>query len=801
MQISPVQLFRLWFIQSLLAAGWLAFLPSDSDGLSSARLGLIGTALAFGLFAFILQSGRVLPLASRWLDSARSAVFLLAVPASLFPILLISVLTAISQNPAYAVFAAYASRLLPLALLFSLSSFELALASAETPSEWNTFLPKNILGIVAAGLGMLAAGIGLSGYGLSFIEYGSWGAPAVPLLEWQIALAVLFGLAGMVCANRCADWQMRFPQAQVAGTIYLVTLILWLATPINASFFATPPREPNFETFPFSDALIYATSAQSLLAGEGLPRDQIPARPLYTVMLAGFIAAGGQDYTASIVLQTLLLAAFPALLYLIGWEVGGHALGTGMALLAALRDVTTNAVADFTLNHTYSKLYFSEIPSALFMAWALWLALRWMKARRIVWHHALLIGGLLGVAGLIRLQSLVLLGAIGMFFAIGHSRQPGRRWWLGFVLASLAAALTVAPWLVRNYTISGGIVLDNPISQTMVMYRRWSGSTGNELIPRLAGENDAQYSSRLTRQAMQVFFYEPGRILDTAAQHMVNNQVGSLLAFPARSSLQTPQDLLMPTSAFWQEKPFNPLVLLGTLALFGLGLTLAWQRAGLPGLLPFGAGLLYNAWTSLFFSSGDRFLTPIDWTVWMYALFGLLYLASRLFHFTSAFRADVAAWDAPPAPTNHAPGEPARFSLRIAALTVIAFTLIGASIPLAEVFLQPQIPRVSQAELIANLGISVQPGEQVWHGRAIYARYYEAGDGEPGTAKLGYGKTDQARLVLWLVGPQDGLVILPIEAAPPPIPNQSEIWVVGKVSDEVMTARLLKLGQTGQVVP
>lgn len=800
MNFPVKQLLRLWALQGLLAAGWLAVLPSDSDGISAARLALIGLAAGFGLLAFAAQQNRFLSSLETFIQQHRDAIFLLSSLLTLLPPVVLVIFHVLAENTNYAVLSAYASRLLPLATFASLACAELAFGTAVRPDRLHLPPARTIL-LFGLPIAALAALIGLSGYGLSYIEDGSWGSPAVPLLEWQVGLATLLGIAGMICANRCANWRIRFPQAQVAGIIYLLTLILWLATPINTSFFATPPREPNHEIYPFSDALIYATNAQSLLAGEGLPRDQVPARPLYTLMLAGLIAVSGQDYVLGIALQTLLLAAFPALLYLIGWEIGGHPLGIGLAVLAALRDVTTNAVADFTLNHTYSKLYFSEIPSALFMAGALWLAIRWMNARRAVWHHALFIGGLLAVAGLIRLQSLVLLAGIGFFFLLGRFRQPGRRWLSGFLLIGLMAAITLSPWILRNINITGGVVLDNPISQTMTMARRWSGSTGNELIPRLENETDAAYSSRLTRQAIEVFFDEPGRILDTAARHMVNNQVGSLLAFPARSSLNSPQDLLMPTYPFWQGGKFNPALLLATLSLFVIGLAVAWQRASLPGLLPLGTGVLYNAWTSLFFSSGDRFLAPIDWTVWMYALLGLFFLASRLLHFTTTLRADITTWDAPRENAEKTREEPARFSVRKTGLVVALFTLIGASIPMSEALLQPVIPRASQQELIAQVGLPVEPGEQVWYGRVIYARYYEAGGGEPGTAKLGYEISPQPRLVFWLVGPQDGLVILPTEQTPPAMPNQGEIWVIGTVIDEVMYARVIKLGQTGQVVP
>ncbi len=104
--------------------------------------------------------------------------------------------------------------------------------------------------------------------------------------------------------------------------------------------------------------------------------------------------------------------------------------------------------------------------------------------------------------------------------------------WVGVLFLLAGFMITLAPWIIRNYYATGGLVLDNPISQTMTMACRWGGSTGNEEIPHLPGENEAQYSSRLMGMAMESLRENPGFILRTAANHFVNSEVGKPACIP-----------------------------------------------------------------------------------------------------------------------------------------------------------------------------------------------------------------------------------------------------------------------------
>jgi hypothetical protein len=774
-------LFSLWTVQALAVLGWLIV---AERGFSSSRLVVLGIALALVVFSAALAffSRRAVFTLRPW---QRESLLLVSVSVVLLAPAAILILRALGETSGF-VYTLSAERLTPLACWLTVSALELvALLVWQKRAEMAAPLQPIRKMLRVALICLLVAA--LLGFFASLLpaahKDGSWGGPATPLLEWQILLALLAALLALLSPDLSIRWRgvSRPVEPLIPILIYLFTCLLWLSQPIIPGFFATPPRAPNFEIYPFSDALIYAQYAQSALVGHGFLWPDVPARPLYIAFLTWLHALAGQDYTHVIVLQTLVLAAFPAVLYMIGKELGGRPLGLGFAILAALRDLTANVAAPFALNYTYSKLFFSEIPAALLISLFTLFSLRWLRTSHSA-PRTLFLGGILGLAALVRLQSVVLLLAvlpIG-FFVIKNRRS----WALGSALMVLGVALTIAPWLIRNAVATGGLVLDNPISQTMTLARRWSGDNGNDLIPQLPNEGLAQYSSRMSALALESLRQRPTQILSAAIGHFVNSETDNLLLFPARDQLNSPAELLWPQHAFWQGNTPAPFVIV-YLCLFCLGLAAAWHKNGLVGLLPLVISLIYNAWTALFLSSGDRFLVPVDWAVYLYLFFGLLTLVSLIF----AGREHVSAWIAARDNGEPADGDAGPVSVRRLLLTAAFILLLGASLPLTEF----AFPKIAPLKAAAPL-----PGESVFSGRAVYPRFYKANQGEPGSAKLGYGKSAQARLVFYLVGEQSGLVIFPINTSPGFFPNAANVTIYGTQQDGFMQAERITVEQNGK---
>ena len=779
-------LFGLWVVQSLIALVWLLLIPSDSGTYSAARLLLIGshlvTAIAFVVLALKFRSGdwSITSLRPQFFDF----LYLIALALFIFSPIVIVILKELGQTLGI-IYTAYAERLAPLMLLVSITGLEWCLWHiAAKRTDFSSFRPvlastlKILLVFICVGMIVF-----FTKWGISPVRDGSFGNPPTPLLEWQIGLAVLAGTGVLLTESR---WRAKRLDVVLFFLVYIVTGVIWLTDPLVPGFFATPPRAPNFEPYPFSDALIYAEYSQSALVGNGFRWPEVPTRPLYVMLLTWMHAIVGQNYNSVIALQTMLLAFFPAVLYLLGRELGSRPLGLMLALLAILRDLTSNHAAPFASSYSYSKLFFSELPTALFLVIFTTLSVKWIKSPKPFWF-LLVVGGVLGVASLIRLQSAVLLVPLALITAIPLWKDRRLEWLRGLSAAVLGLLLVVSPWLARNYYAAGGLVLDNPISQSMVFARRWSGDHGNTIFPQLAGETTAQYVSRMNDIAINSFKRDPGRILQGVANHFFNNLISSLHTFPVRDRLASPAELLWPRHAFWQTGARSPLLSIFYLILLALGLAAAWTSQRWIGLLPFAFSLAYNAWTALFLSSGDRFLLPIDWTWHLYFALGLLTLSK-------AVLSGMHDFSHPPVysePQNAV--APQAFQWKGTAITAGLLLWVGLTLPLTELVFPKTYPALTQEQLSATLEIAPLEGELILYGRAIYPRYYKAGDGEPGSAKLGYGASDQARLVFYLVGPQPGLIIFPLESAPDFFPHASDVWIIGTLEDEEFHARIVKV--------
>jgi hypothetical protein len=780
-------LFTLWTVQGVIALVWLLLIPTDAGTYSASRFVLIFVLAAVSTgSAFLVYRSRFI----EWEDVLAShsrldkLFYLAALMAFIFPPLVLAALVALGHTLGIT-YTAYAERLSPLVFWVSLAGVEWCVwQMVGQKTDFSSFWPilRTALKILIP-VGLVIAILLFTGWGISPVQDGSFGNPATPLLEWQIILAVFVGAAAILTQPY---WQLKQPDKVLFILVYIIACFVWLMDPLIPGFFATPPRAPNFEPYPFSDPLIYAQYSQSALAGNGFLWPDIPTRPFYVMLLTWMYAIAGQNYYHVIILQIILLAFFPAALYLLGSELGSRPLGLMLAALAILRDLTVNHAAPFASNYSYSKLLLSELPTALFLVIFTILVIRWMKSQKPAWFF-LLMGGVLGVASLIRLQSAVLLAPMAVLAVFPLWDQRRREWLVGTAVTTLGFVLVFSPWLVRNYHAADGLVLDNPISQSMTFARRWSGDNGNTILPQLSNETTAQYVSRMNEIAVESFKQEPDRILIGVVNHFFNNLISSLHTFPIRDRIESPSELIWPSHAFWQTGASSPILSAFYIIFLALGLAAAWISHRWVGLTPFVFSLAYNAWTAIFLSSGDRFLIPIDWTWHLYYALGLLTLVRLALSGIQDIR-----W-----PSNHKETQDSitipTFHWKKTAVTAGLVLLTGISLPLTEFAFPEKYPPLTQEQLSASLGVVPTDGEVIVYGRAVYPRYYSAGDGEPATAKLGYEPSEQARLVFWLVGPDPGLVIFPHVTPPEFFPHTVDTWIIGRMDGDALRARIIKV--------
>jgi hypothetical protein len=819
--------FFLWLsgFESLIAAGFLVALPSESGGflgLSPIRLAVLVATLLPGMFFFVAAISRIkhpqglLQLHfnirhASWLIPGCLAVGAVCVTS-------IALLQDLYVGTGVYLYLAYAERLAPMLVYFAILAMQTAgiliwlhlgkirqVLMAEKP-----FLVS--WGFVFGGLILLVILIAVTRLGLVPDPIG-WGKPTVPLLEWQIWLGVLVCMFFRLSQNnplfvKAAAWKIKHPAAAgwlISLFIWILAMSVWVGQAVPPGFFATPPRAPNFEIYPFSDAAFYDFHSQSLLIGLGFRGEAIPPRPLYILFLAFAHLLAGQEYTRVIFIQTAVLAFFPVIIYWIGKKLSTATTGFIAAIFIILREWTSIVSTPFTSDVSNSKLLFADLPAALAICLVLLVSIHWLqKPKGMV--SALLTGGLLGISLLIRTQIVILLPVVLVFYTLlaFKNKIAFRSMVIPLLLFLAGFMLAVSPWLSRSYHITGQFVFDHPESQTRVVAQRFHPDTELTDFDRKPDETTGEYNQRLSTLIREKILSDPGSIIQFVSAHWLNSEISNLLIFPVRFSITGLDELVKPQHAFWEEwdgqsTPRQTAVMMLNLAVLAAGFVLLTGKNSWTGLLPLAFNLAYHFSNAAARNSGWRYLLPTDWIFPVYFAAGITAIVSfgsAQEQFPQEEREEITR------------RKKRSLAVGLAALGLGIFCI--GYLPLAAESMFPRLYPPATIENTQNiitsstLGYSTEiqegvkqlitdPDVIVMHGRMLYPRFYAEKEGEENTGKTGYTPLPYARYVFLVAGDPDGTVIFPQTRSDLPLRNTDDIILIGCMDGLAVRARMVIL--------
>ncbi|MBN2500173.1 MAG: hypothetical protein JXB38_05350, partial [Anaerolineales bacterium] len=329
----------------------------------------------------------------------------------------------------------------------------------------------------------------------------------------------------------------------------------------------------------------------------------------------------------------------------------------------------------------------------------------------------------------------------------------------------------------------------------------------------------AEYAEAGMAKAKHFALENPGYVAGFVLSHTLHNEVSTLLALPAQFTLADNLVTFYNLRPYWESDEglwqdccslhtyvddlpywhdwtgdFPPqawLPLLFSLAMIALGIGAAWKRVGLIGLLPLVVHLAYSASTAIARVSGWRLILPVDWV-------GIFYFSLGLSQLTLAVLAIWAGGKAIGrlrfgAESDEAVASQAKFPWRAVLVTSLLVLLIGVSVPLVEVIVPPRYINYGKAQALTVLtgaNHRVQAGFDngafleddnavaLW-GRALYPRYYPAGEGEPSDSWSAFTPYPYSRVGFYLAGPQNAQVVLPLDTAPDAFPHAADVLVLG----------------------
>lgn len=815
----------LAILQGSIAFWGLLSIPGESQDLSVSRLALLATAAALtaGFAALLVRSLRdhawversITHLTRLAAEPRRSSALqlgaaLLALAAGYFTLRAPGITEPYTQ--------AYFVRLAPLtAWLAGMGAQTLVFLPLFTPAGWRGWLPHSRRGWLSLSLvgvfGALWAFIALSGLGLQYDALGRYSLGA-PLLETQVALVWVIGTAALILQSRRAPdgfTARRYLEWLLPLGIWLGAVLVWSLTPLTPSWFLAAPRAPSFTFAPNSDALIYDTSGQSLLVGHGLSFEIRPytRRPLLSLFMAFIEAAGGLEYLTTTLVQIMVLAGFPVLLYWLGRRLHSLPAGVMAAGLLILREANAISAADI-ITTSHARLLMSDLPTTLMVTLLVFLLVRWVQDHPTGTHNSkampLLVGLTLGATILIRMETAALAGPL--LLVVAWNWRKHLAYSVGSIaLVALGAALVISPWIIRNYRMSGEIFLDEPVGRAQLIGQRFNENPTLSAPQYAPGETSQQFTERMTEGATDFILSNPGKVIAYIANHYLTSQ--SQLALGLPSSFRLFESLIalsgrQDPARFWQEcctvesymrglpywdetwngslPPGAALMIAVNLVLLAIGLSQANER-GLAGWIPLLFSLTHLAVNAIFRNSGGRYILPADWIAMLYFGIGLAQVTQTWLK--------RRGWALPEVPVQaaYSSARAPRQEWQAAGLAAALALLVGSLPVIAEQVVPPRYTAEFQAALVEKLWQSgaVNNAQQttlaqnleVFSGRALYPRFYPADDGEPGVRPTNFTVRPYARTAFMLSGPLNLRVQMLGTAAPQEFPHGADVLVFG----------------------
>jgi hypothetical protein len=592
-----------------------------------------------------------------------------------------------------------------------------------------------------------------------------WNLLGAPILEYQVLVAWLSGAAllwlvnGFNSSNTKPAWLKKITPGKadlvLACLIWLGAVLLWQSITLTPNWFLSERLAPNQGYYPYSDARQYDRVAQSALIGEGFKffNGWDVRRPLHGAYLTILHLIAGQEYQKIITLQVLLLALLPVLVYFLTRLLHNRASGVVAAVLVILREANSISI---TGNITTSnvQLLMVDLPVALMVVFFAILAIKWLGqlAKQVAQQPdqptllALVCGGALGLAILIRLETAVLsLSPALIASLILLPKKKYALWCKQLALFALGVVLVISPWVYRNWQRTGLIFVDSPLFRFGIIYQRFQPSniqtlpplpiSGGQVSPAPATPAIAQPTTQPTaplqatttavpsnaaasgqppvitiaQNNWQAALKQPGELISFALAHYTNSQIQSILIFPTTyrwfdSSLAflAHRDLsrylteCCSLSNYTRRVPYwhkwdgtfpsqSILPILFSILLIAAGIQTTWNKHKLISLLPVLTLLFYLGFNAALRNSGGRYILPVDWGVIVFYSIGVVQLTTFVVGGITG-KKPTPGLPAQVEPTSDRPARQGSL-LRQARFYIAAagFFLLGCTIPLIEV--------------------------------------------------------------------------------------------------------------------
>lgn len=635
------------------------------------------------------------------------------------------------------------------------------------------------IAVVVVGMfGILALFIYGTGFGIRHpADY--WYGAGVPVLWGQMFLSLIVGALALLLDNKFKVFSSKRFDVYVFIAIWIVSAWFWAHESLTTNYFlSATDKNP---VYPYSDSALFDAGAQFALIGQGVFGGAFFERVLYSIFLVYLHLLAGQDIIKLLAAQAAIFAAFPAVVYLIGRELHSRALGLSAGMLAAFRGVNAIVAAKW-IDTASPKMILTDFPTAIGVAVFILLFIKWYKTPSgigsLIWA-----GAILALTSMLRLNTLVIL-PVFLVAALFLIKLPWRQVVLAGLLVLIGMLTVTLPWELRNQ--SRGFPMYSMYYTRIVFVLRSRYGIGMELPPPSLSQVTAMRNvdgfSRQRIVSVQADTLPCVSLPCTIMNHFMRNTLTSFASLPTSLTLNDLRNTIKSDTPYWNQDWNTGAVdvaglglMLVNLVVVSLGVGSVWGKIGKRVWLPILSFWSYLFGNSIALTSGGRYITPIDWIVYLFFIAGGLQL---VVWFLRAAGFNIDAEKAEQTESARLPSINRNlFSKKLP--TLLSILLLGILLPLSEIFFQPRyqirqpseiLAQLEESGLLAQTGYSrsdleeflLLPNAVIREGRALYPRYYSAGEGEPDKSTH-FRPLEYNRLAFSLIGPyspmQEGVVL------------------------------------------
>ncbi|MGZ9234388.1 MAG: hypothetical protein ACXW4E_02590 [Anaerolineales bacterium] len=621
-----------------------------------------------------------------------------------------------------------------------------------------------------------------------------WQGSGAPILLHQVFLAIFAAILFSWLIEHTRLGRSNRLDLVIFLVLWGLACLVWLNQPARLTYFSLEPGEPNFQSYPFSDALIYDSTSQEFLIGKPIPGD-LWVKPIYSLFLALLHLFAGENYALLTSMQVIVLAIIPSFIYLITTHLDQRLAGLMAAFFMIIRERNAMVLSDI-IQVSHSKLLLSDVFAMGEMVLLVWLVLWWLQQPVQRRAAPIAVGGMLGLLILTRGHPVLMIPFL--FLVVFIVLKPNiKLWYESSVRIILGLLLVLIPWFWHTYQLTGKLTFQDPsspyaLNDTLVKLYTESSNSGTGQV----SEGSSSYEV-FQSQAFKSLIEQPIDVAYFTSAHYFHNAIFSYTYLPASFQIED-LNAYVKRLPFWSRlwdgsMPAETWILaLLNFVVLSLGISAAWKKVNRLLFVPLILGMGYNLSIAVARRSGWRFILPADWVTLVFYAIGLaqLILIVQAVALQQLEQPDSAA-----AHRLSQLGSPKQ-SLVLFGLPffIIALGLISGHglFPSRYPTTSPQellqeyqsaLPATSDTELLSLKNFLRQDRATVVYGKALYPIYLKANEGMVNFNWPSFAPQPYHRLAFYLIGPQSMSVNLSIESPLLHFPDGSTVIVIGCKSE------------------